>query len=69
MRETIEKFYKELSENITDIKAEALINQATKQDIQPEHIVISNDGRFYREYRQDVYKINQVEDNWLHQFQ
>lgn len=65
MRDTIEKFYKELVAYSTDIRGEALVNQATA--IHPDHIVISNDGRFYREYRNDVYAVDLVEDSWLHQ--
>src|SRR3712207_2627262 len=67
MRSIIEKYYNELLNNIHDIRGEALVNQALQQQIQPDDIVILNDGRFYREYRQDVYAIDQIEDSWLHQ--
>jgi hypothetical protein len=67
MKSVIEKYYTELLNNIHDIKGEALVNQGLQQRIQPEDIVILNDGRFFREYRQDVYAIDQIEDSWLHQ--
>jgi hypothetical protein len=65
MRDSIEKFYNELTNLATDIRGEALVNQA--HGIHPDHIVVSNDGRFFREYRHDVYAIDLVEDSWLHQ--
>jgi hypothetical protein len=67
MRSVIEKYYNELLKNVHDIKGEALVNQALQHEILRDDIVILNDGRFFREYRQDVYAIDQIEDNWRHQ--
>ena len=67
MRSIIEKYYNELKAFKHDIRGEALVNQALHQNIQPDDIVILNDGRFYREYRPDVYAVDRIEDSWLHQ--
>ena len=63
----IEHFFNELSGNLHDIKAEALANQALQHDLHPDDFVVLPDGRFYREYRTDLYAINKIDDAWLHQ--
>lgn len=63
----IEFFFNELSANVYDIKAEALANQGLQHNLHPDDFVVQPDGRFYREYRSDVYAINKIEDSWLHQ--
>jgi hypothetical protein len=63
----IEHFFNELSGNLHDIKAEALANQALQHDLHPDDFVVLPDGRFYREYRTDLYAFNKIEDSWLHQ--
>jgi|RhiMetdeSRZDD1v2_1073273.scaffolds.fasta_scaffold05658_5 hypothetical protein len=67
-KEAIEKFFTELSGNVYDIKAESLVNQALHFAMHPDDFVVMNDGRFYREYRSDVYAVTQTEDTWLHQW-
>ena len=67
-KEAIEKFFTELNGNIYDIKAEALVNQALHFAMNPDDFVVMNDGRFYREYRNDVYAVTQTEDASLHQW-
>lgn len=64
-QDIIEKFFSELSSNLHDIKAETLTSQALRHDLHPDDFVVLPDGRFYREYRTDVYAINKTEDNWL----
>jgi hypothetical protein len=63
----IELFFNELSANLYDIKAEALANQALQHDLHPDDFVVQPDGRFYREYRSDLYAFNKIDDAWLHQ--
>ena len=63
----IENFFNELSSNLHDIKAEALANQALQHNLHPDDFVVLPDGRFYREYRTDLYAFNKIEDSWLHQ--
>lgn len=65
--DTIEKFFSELSANLYDIKAEALANQALRHNVHADDFVVLNDGRFYREYRPDVYAIDRIDDARLHQ--
>jgi hypothetical protein len=65
--DTIEKFFTELSANLYDIKAETLVNQALQHNVHPDDLVVLPDGRFYREYRTDLYAIDRIDDNWLHQ--
>lgn len=62
----IERFFNELSANLHDIKAETLANQALQHNLHPDDLVVIPDGRFFREYRTDLYAINKIEDNWLH---
>lgn len=63
----IEYFFNELSGNLHDIKAEALTNQALQHDLHPDDFVVLPDGRFYREYRTDLYAFNKIEDFRFHQ--
>jgi len=65
--DTIENFFNELSANLYDIKAEALANQALLHNVHPEDFVVLPDGRFYREYRTDLYAIDKIDDSRLHQ--
>jgi hypothetical protein len=65
--EAIEQFFNELSGNLHDIKAEVMANHALQNNVHPDDFVVLHDGRFYREYRNDVYAINKVDDAWLHQ--
>ncbi len=66
-KHAIETFFKELSANLYDIKAETLVNQALQNNLHPDDFVALHDGRFVREYRSDLYDFNQVEDSRLHQ--
>ncbi len=63
----IEHFFNELAGNLHDIKAEALANQALQNDLHPDDFVVLPDGRFYREYRTDLYAFNKIDDSRLHQ--
>jgi hypothetical protein len=63
----IETFFNELSGNLHDIKAEVMANHALQNNVHPDDFVVLHDGRFYREYRTDVYAINKIDDAWLHQ--
>jgi hypothetical protein len=63
----IEHFFNELAGNLYDIKAEALANQALQNDLHPDDFVVLPDGRFYREYRNDLYAFNKIDDSRLHQ--
>ncbi|WP_205509738.1 hypothetical protein [Longitalea arenae] len=63
----IETFLKELSAFLYDIKAEALVNQALQHDVHPEDFVVLPDGKFYREYRSDLYAMNMIDDTRLRQ--
>lgn len=63
----IDKFFSELSDNLYDIKGEALVNQALQQHLHPDDFVVGHDGRFYREYRNDLYAIDRIEDSWRHE--
>ena len=65
--EAIDIFYNELSSQLHDIKAEVLANHALQNKVHPDDFVVLHDGRFYREYRTDLYAINKIEDAWLHQ--
>jgi hypothetical protein len=65
--EAIETFFNELSGQVYDIRAEVLANHALQNKVHPEDFVVLPDGRFYREYRNDLYAINKIEDAWLHQ--
>ena len=65
--EAIEQFFNELSGNLHDIKAEVMANHALQNNVHPDDFVVLPDGRFYREYRSDVYAINKIDDAWLHQ--
>ncbi|MBO9205315.1 MULTISPECIES: hypothetical protein [Niastella] len=65
--QAIDTFLNELSGNLHDIKAEVLVNHALQNNVHPDDFVVLNDGRFYREYRTDVYAINKIEDAWLYQ--
>jgi hypothetical protein len=62
----IEKLFEELTTNHYDIRAEALIAQVMQQ-VGAGNIVAVNDGRFFREYRKDLYAVNRIEDSWKHQ--
>lgn len=64
MQKNINDLFKELSGNLYDLKCEALINQALKHGIRPDDFVVINDGRFFREYRNDVYALDRIEDAW-----
>src|SRR4051812_43308977 len=64
-QDIIEKFFNELSANPHDIKAETLVNQALQHHLHPDDFVVLPDGRFYREYRTDLYSIDKIEDSWL----
>lgn len=66
-KEAIETFFNELSSQVYDIKAEVLANHALQNQVHPDDFVVLPDGRFYREYRNDVYATNKIEDAWLHQ--
>lgn len=63
----IETFLNELSAWKYDIRAEALVNQALQHNVHPDDFVVLPDGRFYREYRTDLYAINMIEDTRLRQ--
>jgi hypothetical protein len=63
----IDIFYNEISGILPDIKAETLVNQALQNHLHADDWVALNDGRFVREYRKDVYDINKIDDNRLHQ--
>lgn len=63
----IETFYKEIISNLHDLKAETLVNQALQNKLNPDDFVARHDGRFVREYRADVYDIDKIDDNRLHQ--
>ncbi|HUP14276.1 MAG TPA: hypothetical protein VM187_18770 [Niastella sp.] len=63
----IEKLHKELSGFLPDIKAETLVSQALQNNLHPDDLVARHDGRFVREYRTDVYHIDKIDDNRLHQ--
>jgi hypothetical protein len=65
--DAIEKFFNELSGNLYDIRAEALANQALQHQVHPDDFVVLHDGRFYREYRPDLYAIDRIDDSRLHQ--
>lgn len=62
----IEKLFEELSGHRYDIRAEALIGQVLQQAGAGD-IVAINDGRFFREYRKDLYGIDRIEDSWKQQ--
>ena len=64
---SIDDFIHGLSRFFHDIKAEALINQALQKSMHPDDFVVLNDGRFYREYRNDLYAVDQIDDSWLYQ--
>jgi hypothetical protein len=66
-RDAIEIFFNELSANLHDVKAETLANQALQHNVHPDDFVVLPDGRFYREYRTDLYAIDRIDDSWLHQ--
>jgi hypothetical protein len=66
-QDAIEQFFNELSGNLHDIKAEVMANHALQNNVHPDDFVVLHDGRFYREYRTDVYAINKIDDAWLHQ--
>lgn len=66
-KDIIEQFFNEVTSNLHDIKCETLVNQALQKQLHAEDIVVLQDGRFVREYRPDVYHVNSIEDNWLHQ--
>lgn len=61
--EQIEKLLQELEVLETDIRAEALVNQAVQQ-VGHDDIVTTQDGRFYREYRHDLYETSRIGDQW-----
>jgi hypothetical protein len=65
--EAIDTFFNELSGNLHDIKAEVMANHALQNNVHPDDFVVLHDGRFYREYRADVYAINKIDDAWRHQ--
>lgn len=65
-QEAIEIFFNELSGQVHDIKAEVLANHALQNQVHPDDFVVLPDGRFYREYRNDLYATNKIEDAWLH---
>lgn len=65
--EAIEQFFNELLGNLHDIKAEVMANHALQNNVHPDDFVVLHDGRFYREYRTDVYAVNKIDDAWLHQ--
>ena len=44
-----------------------MANHALQNNVHPDDFVVLHDGRFYREYRTDVYAINKIDDAWLHQ--
>src|SRR5438445_12746739 len=62
MQKDINGFFNELSGSLYDIKCEALVNQALKHGIRSGDMVVINDGRFFREYRNDVYTLQRIED-------
>lgn len=64
MQKDINGFFNELSGLRYDIKCEALINQALKHGVRQDDLVVINDGRFFREYRNDVYTLQRIEDSW-----
>jgi hypothetical protein len=66
-QDAIEQFFNELSGNLHDIKAEVMANHALQNNVHPDDFVVLHDGRFYREYRTDVYALNKIDDAWLHQ--
>ncbi|THU38475.1 hypothetical protein FAM09_17565 [Niastella caeni] len=66
-KDAIEIFFNKLSGYLYDIKAETLANQALQHNLHPDDFVVLPDGRFYREYRTDVYAVNKIEDSRLHQ--
>jgi len=66
-QEAIETFFNELSGSLHDIKAEVMANHALQNNVHPDDFVVLHDGRFYREYRTDVYAVNKIDDAWLHQ--
>jgi hypothetical protein len=66
-QEAIETFFNELSGHVYDIKAEVLANHALQNKVHPDDFVVLPDGRFYREYRHDLYAVNKIEDAWLRQ--
>jgi hypothetical protein len=43
------------------------VNQALQNNLHPDDLVTLPDGRFYREYRTDVYNIDKIDDSRLHQ--
>jgi hypothetical protein len=63
----IETFYKEISSNLHDLKAETLVNQALQNKLNSDDFVARHDGRFVREYRPDVYNIDKIDDARRHQ--
>lgn len=63
----IESFLNELSAWQYDIRAEALVNQALQHNVHPDDFVVLPDGRFYREYRTDLYAMNMIEDTRFRQ--
>lgn len=65
-QEAIEIFFNELSGQVHDIKAEVLANHALQNQVHPDDFVVLPDGCFYREYRNDLYATNKIEDAWLH---
>ena len=66
-KDAIEIFFNELSSNLHDVKAETLANQALQHNVHPDDFVVLPDGRFYREYRTDLYAIDRIDDSWLYQ--
>jgi hypothetical protein len=62
----IEKLFEELSGNRYDIRAEALVGQVLQQ-AGVGNLVAINDGRFFREYRKDLYVVDRIEDSWKQQ--
>jgi hypothetical protein len=62
----LEKLFEELSGHRYDIRAEALMGQVVQQAGAGD-IVAINDGRFFREYRKDLYAVDRIEDSWKQQ--
>lgn len=61
-RNNIQQLYTELTTSLFDIRCEALVNQALKQSVQAEDLVVLPNGHFFREYRKDLLAVDRIED-------
>lgn len=67
-QDIINHLHEELKSMAHDIRCEAVLNQSMHNGLRKEDAVVLNDGRFYREYRNDIYNIDKIEDDWRHPY-